>query len=144
VVVTLEQLIRSSPTIALVDLEATDASHEKAKWSPTFKVVKSIQGDITAGSILQMCEPAPMSDNPSFPKQAGRFFVFLNRRNECFSWSWLYRSVLYVHDEQVETIVLENEPDTQPLAAFIARVEKIVAGSRKAKPNNSLERTRER
>ncbi len=143
-VVTLQQLIHASPTIALVDLEPTQAPSERAKWSPTFRVVKKVKGDTAAGNVIQMCDPAPMSDNPSFSNQAGRYLVFVTPHEDCFAWSWLYRSVLYVQGEQIKTTVLENEPDTQPLDQFIARVERIVAASREARPNKSLERTRER
>lgn len=142
IIVSLNELVGSSTTIALVDLDPVATSADRLRFAPTFKVVVALKGAIRAGSSIRMCDPEPMRDNPTFSEPVGRFVVFAHQRDACFSWAWSGRSVVRVTSAEVHTIALDGEPDDQPLEQFMARIRAIVSKGRKATPDEAPQGTR--
>jgi hypothetical protein len=127
--VALPELVRQSSTIVLGQIPADDLTKAAEQWV-SFKSSQVFKGDAAlAGRTIQLCNsPPPMREYPKISLLTGEVILFLvAKESGCFEFSHTTRSVVEVHDGEVMTAAIADQPLEQSFEAFIGKLRKLVA-----------------
>src|ERR1051326_7085131 len=134
--VTLSELVQQSSVIIYGEIDSAGSSlpGASASWVP-FKASQVIKGDpsLTKGAIFLCNSPPPMREYPDVSKLRGNLVLFLSsKKGGCFDFSHTVKSVVEVHDDKAATVVIDDQPDTQSLKAFLKKLRNLVAKQSKS------------
>jgi hypothetical protein len=124
--VTLADLAQRSSLIVFGQLETEGSSVPKpGKGWVAFKVSKVLKGDRSlGGGNIQLCNaPPPMAEYPDLSKLTGEVVLFLfAEKAGCFEYSHTTTSLLWVHDGQVATAAIADQPTYLPWDVFLVKL----------------------
>jgi len=131
-VVTLPELVKESEVIVYGHID-TSTSHSKVRSSGPLKflVAGVLKGasSVRSGAVL-LCNSRPNIEWPDLSKLTGEAVLFLLPSKGCLDLSHNYRSVIKIHDDQVDTLVIEGQPENQLLGGFIEKIRSFASSTK--------------
>ncbi|HZF17086.1 MAG TPA: hypothetical protein VE046_14190 [Steroidobacteraceae bacterium] len=133
-IVTLSELVTQSQVIVygrVVGSPAALSPQSKVR----FEVSTVFKGDslVHDGAVL-LCNSRPNSEWPDVSKVAGNSVLFLAQKEGCLELSHSYRALLKVQGDQISTVTIEDQPDSQPLDQFFKKVQALVCNQSMSQP----------
>src|ERR1700757_1217503 len=125
---TLPELVQESSVIVYGQIDTVRSPAPRAPWM-SFKVSEVIKGDpsLSTDAIFLCNSPPPMREYPDLSKLTGNLVLFLSsQKGGCFDFSHTVKSVVEVHGDQVKTVVIDDQPDTQSFKLFLKKVRNLV------------------
>ena len=100
-----------------------DITHGRNVYIVRFKaesLLKEPEG--LASGDIPVCENSSFQDTINLGKNPGAFVIFAKRRGPCFSPVAGYKSIIPVADGVARTGAIDEQPETERLDAFIAKI----------------------
>jgi hypothetical protein len=138
--VTLSELVQESSVIVYgqIDRGASLPPGSASSWVP-FNASRIVKGDSSLDKEpMFLCNlPPAMREYPDVSKLTGKLVLFLSaKKNSCFDFSHTVKSVVEVHADQAETIVINDQPETQSLELFLRKLRKLVSTAALGRPRS--------
>ena len=128
--VTLPELTKESQLIVYGHIDTTASPSSGGLRFQVTGVLKGASSN-PEGTVL-LCNSRPNTEWPDLSKLTGDAVLFLlqSRSKECFNLSHNYRSVVRIHGDQVDTVAIDGEPESQPLDRFLGEIRSLALSAK--------------
>jgi hypothetical protein len=125
---TLDELVKQSELVmygATIIRQNDQAGRDGTiVWFKVDTLLKAPKG--LPGGDIPICEDSARTDTINVREYPGAYVVFASKRGQCFSPVAGYKSLIPVNDGIARTLDIDEQPRTEPLDVFFAKIRKLL------------------
>lgn len=129
---TLDELVEQSELVmygVTTHQEAQAERDQSIVWFKANSLLKAPKG--LPGGDIPICEDSARRDTVNLREYSGAYVVFASMRGHCFSPVAGYKSLIPVNEGVARTLNIDEQPRTEPLEVFLAKIRKLLSSESK-------------